>query len=419
MKSRAILAISLALNVILLATVAWLASRPNTTAPAGGPVGASASADRKALGSHSSPLQNTNAIEKHTKEVMTIDWRMVESENYKQYIANLRSIGCPEETIRDIITADVNKLFEARRNELFPATNRFEYWKGGNFFTSLFDETKMTKQDALNKEKRALLKELLGVDVPDKPDLISSTKAIETILDFLPAAKQTELMEFEQKFAARTAKHMKDIQRGDTEALKKLQAEKDAELLKILGPEEKLEYDLRMSQTAMTMRMQMGDVELSEQEFRDLFKLRKAFDDEYGAFGASSNRAADRDRRNTAQKDLDSQTRQMLGDDRFLEYKYSGNLERSSLKKIAQEYNVPRTDSLKVFDVQAVAQEEATRLRQDKTMTPEQLQETLNRVRSTTEDELSKLIGRPALDAYVKEGSWIKNLNRASGSGSN
>ena len=46
------------------------------------------------------------------------DWRLVESEDYRKYIANLRAIGCPEETIRDIITADVNKLYESKRKEL-------------------------------------------------------------------------------------------------------------------------------------------------------------------------------------------------------------------------------------------------------------------------------------------------------------
>src|SRR5579871_1431151 len=37
-------------------------------------------------------------------------WAHLESEDYRDYIARLRAIGCPEETIRDIIIADVEKL---------------------------------------------------------------------------------------------------------------------------------------------------------------------------------------------------------------------------------------------------------------------------------------------------------------------
>ena len=42
---------------------------------------------------------------------LNFTWSSVEAANYKEYIANLRAIDCPEETIRDLILADVNKLF--------------------------------------------------------------------------------------------------------------------------------------------------------------------------------------------------------------------------------------------------------------------------------------------------------------------
>ena len=409
MKTRAILTCSLILNVILLGIAAslWRAKTPGRTTTD------TTSSPQTAL-AKTRVLQKTNTLVKSTTDVVTVDWRMVESENYKQYIANLRSIGCPEETIRDIIIADVNKLFESRGKQLFPATNKFEYWKGGNFFASLFDETKMQKQQALNAEKRALLKELLGVDVPDKGDIVSGTKTMETLLDFLPSEKQTKLMELEQQFAGKMGKYMKAIQAGDMSALKKLQAEKDAEMLKILSPEEKFEYDLRMSQTAMVMRMQMGDVDLSEQEFRDVFKLRKQFEDEYGLAAGTSSTAEEREKRAAAEKVLDGQVRQSMGDSRFLEMKYSATFERSSLNKIAQEYNIPRENALKVFDIRATAQEQAARVRDDRSLDNTIKQDKLNQIRSYTEIEIGKWIGPQATADYINKGSSIKNLNRLS-----
>ncbi len=38
-------------------------------------------------------------------------WNEIESTNYQTFIVNLRGIGCPQKTIRDIIIADVNDLF--------------------------------------------------------------------------------------------------------------------------------------------------------------------------------------------------------------------------------------------------------------------------------------------------------------------
>ena len=39
-----------------------------------------------------------------------LTWQAIEADDYPTYIANLRKIGCPEETIQDIIKADVKSL---------------------------------------------------------------------------------------------------------------------------------------------------------------------------------------------------------------------------------------------------------------------------------------------------------------------
>ena len=44
-------------------------------------------------------------------------WEQVESDDYVTYIENLRKIGCPPATIRDIIVADVNGLYAHRRRK--------------------------------------------------------------------------------------------------------------------------------------------------------------------------------------------------------------------------------------------------------------------------------------------------------------
>ena len=48
----------------------------------------------------------------------SFNWSQVESSDYRTYIANLRGIGCPEQTIRDIITADVDSQYASRRETI-------------------------------------------------------------------------------------------------------------------------------------------------------------------------------------------------------------------------------------------------------------------------------------------------------------
>ena len=54
--------------------------------------------------------------------VQPFQWGQLESTDYRTYIANLRGIGCPEQTIRDIITADVDSVFAKRRDALTEST---------------------------------------------------------------------------------------------------------------------------------------------------------------------------------------------------------------------------------------------------------------------------------------------------------
>src|SRR5690349_3100498 len=101
MRSRMILV--LAVMTILLLAVGWLwpaqyyAHRPTR---------AGLAADTNAA-----PLVKTNFLVRR----QFFAWQEVESDDYPTYIANLRNIGCPEQTIRDIIIADVNALYARKQ----------------------------------------------------------------------------------------------------------------------------------------------------------------------------------------------------------------------------------------------------------------------------------------------------------------
>jgi hypothetical protein len=51
-------------------------------------------------------------------EPQPFSWSQLESADYRTYIKNLRGIGCPEPTLRAIVTADVDRLYTAKNQEL-------------------------------------------------------------------------------------------------------------------------------------------------------------------------------------------------------------------------------------------------------------------------------------------------------------
>ena len=96
MNTKPLLILSLALNVVFGVVIITTLS-PETDSTLG----------LSGTGNYSeSPLGQvaTNTV------VKQVTWETVEAADYREYIENLRNIDCTEETIRDIILADVNKL---------------------------------------------------------------------------------------------------------------------------------------------------------------------------------------------------------------------------------------------------------------------------------------------------------------------
>src|SRR3569623_2104048 len=92
MRWRLLLILSLVANVVLAVGMLHYARR------------ASSALAEAATAEPVDSIVKTNVVLRR----QFISWSHVESPDYATYIANLRSIGCPEQTIRDIIIADVN-----------------------------------------------------------------------------------------------------------------------------------------------------------------------------------------------------------------------------------------------------------------------------------------------------------------------
>jgi hypothetical protein len=58
-----------------------------------------------------------------------LNWSALESTNYVTYIERLTAFGCPEETIRDIIIADITKLYAERKAALRAQLPPPKYWQ--------------------------------------------------------------------------------------------------------------------------------------------------------------------------------------------------------------------------------------------------------------------------------------------------
>src|ERR1041384_7656252 len=221
--------------------------------------------------------QNQSSAE--TSERFT--WSSLQSDDLKQYIANLRAVHCPEETIQDIIVALVNKQFAAREASLKLRPQYAKPWELSALNAGRYgDQTQ--KLRALLREKQTLLKELLGVDVsmdfPATTDFRNDEK-FEAALKWLPEGKRDQARAIQatylEKYTQLQQRTRGQFEPEDQEEAKRLRAERRDGLAKLLTPQELEDFDLRTSSTAGSLRSQLTGFDPSEKEFRALFRLRQ------------------------------------------------------------------------------------------------------------------------------------------------
>jgi hypothetical protein len=339
------------------------------------------------------------------------DWRSVESADYRKYIANLRAIGCPEETIRDIVTGDVNKLYASRAKALILAsTNRHEYWKAWGQADPYDAETKQ-KVKELSKERRAVFKDLIGADEADLTDTWLVENAKQKELSFLPPDKLGQVVDILFDRDRRQRLNEASKAQNLTEA-KRIYGEIQAELRNALTPAEWFEYQLRESLTATNLRSGFGDFQPTEEEFRALFRAQQAFDEEFGPVGTAVGATDYAERRQGGLKAVNEQVRNSLGDARGQDYLFEREWASSTLRSIASQFDVSKERYRQVFDVKTAAQDAADRIRGAPALGTSERQARLDAIRAETEDAIGSVLGRDLLPGYIMMAPWLQELNR-------
>ena len=246
------------------------------------------------------------------------DWRNVESPDYRIYIKNLRATGCPEQTVRDIIMADVNALFDSREKESPAWTNRFEYWNLGAVLPRQWITAKLTERhNQFEPERVAILKELLGNKAPieSRAAKISDDDINLALLDFVPPEERMKavavISETETTFQTEFNPHLGQMSDQNRKDYTEFFQAREAKLLEALGEQRKEDYDLRNSQLAGTLRFMVQGIDLTEDEFRELFRFAKPMQMTLDFFTPGTT-----DETLAARKLLQDKVRQLVGDQR-------------------------------------------------------------------------------------------------------
>ena len=275
---------------------------------------------------------------------------------------------------------------------------------------SLAAEREIGRQvGALNKEKAALLDELLGGNSRQDLGNLLGFDGLHSQLSFLPEEKRAEVME---AFA--------ELQEAESEFGEAMEGLADAEdrewnedpsqkrreaLAAVLTPEELTEYNLRHSEAAGDLRKELDGFNPTEAEFREMFKYRQ--------LAESDPEGQDPAARDQLKKDLEearSKLRERLGEERFAEFERQEEPAYRRLVKVTEEQGLPRETAVKVHDMMKASEEASRKIRLSQNVSAEQKQIALNAIAAETEKAIAQSLGPSAFKAYQTRDSLILKL---------
>ena len=421
MNARSVNTLLLVLLVVLMGTITVLTLRLQQRPEAAELNGGKSSTNQFTRVA----VRKVNATNFLTLPISSLEWARLESTNYPVFIANLRAIGCPEETIRDILIADIAKLYAQRRAALRGGAEAYKYWLTGDAWERGVRSPQQQRQlRALEAEERQLVKELLGVDLQTElARLWDGDDAAERTVGFLPTGKKAQVLALQGRFEA-LEQEIYERSRGITDdddqaALRQLEKQREAELAKLLTPEEMQEYELRNSATANSLRYSLNGFEPSAEEFRNLFSLQKTFDEAFNQ-DADLDDPAKAEKRARAQQEaqelLNQEIKDALGEKRFAEYQRVQDPDYKTLAQVAERYDLSKEVTTRVYDMKRIAEEQKLAVQNNPNFTPEQRQKAIAGIAKETERSLGEVMGPKVFKAYRRfGGNWIRNLGVSAG----
>jgi hypothetical protein len=344
----------------------------------------------------------TNVIVRHEN----FTWQQVESTNYVEFVKNLKAIGCPDQTIRDIITSEVNRLYAHRKLTEIVYPN-YQWWRSDPDPDA--ERAAAAKIQSLDTERHDLLASLLGTgwDAETKEataarggitltgpilgDMSAQTK--RAALDIIAAAQQKiDAYQEQQRMANSPVDPMQMV---------RLREEPLVQLATILTQEEYDEYVLRYSPAAQQLREQTRGLELAPAQFSALYNALNSILGQpvYYYNGADPGLLKQQQQ---LQAQSEAVIKETLGAQVYAAFQLSQDPLYRSAQAVAQQLNVPASSIMPIYEINRATQAEMNRIRNDDTLSNDEKVTALAQTQVEQQQSLEQILGPEAFQRWLQ-----------------
>ncbi|MFM2295369.1 MAG: hypothetical protein RLZZ350_1782 [Verrucomicrobiota bacterium] len=353
---------------------------------------------------------NATAATNFLTNVVAFRWASVESDDYRTYIANLRALRCPERLIRDLLVADIEKLYRRKAAEFSSATLQLEPWAGADRRLAA-QHADRTEGQARETEQRALVRELLGVEwAGDLGKMWRRDDAeMSGILGFLTDEKAIAAVA-----AVERASSAAELCRTDAQGIfieedfQRLSANGETlltDLAQILTPDEFTELRLR-SQASLLMLD--GDLRfdgglVTGAELREIARASLPLMDTLKeVISGLRDKEMNPDELARRQAAFESQLAQILGPARMMEYQIRCDQDCKAAWEFAADKNISKSAAVAVGRAFTAAERQAKQLADDELLTSAERRALLVALAANLSQTAQSSFGAHA-EAYLRE----------------
>lgn len=333
----------------------------------------------------------------------------------------LREAGVPDAVVRAFVAARISERSVTRQREIqrgiMEEAARRPYWVAaenrlsGSYSYSLEQWKELQN---LDREADLEIRRVLGED--------SVYRHGQDQYVFLPAEKRARLLQIERDYGDL---HMEALlgmdafrMPGDEEKLRLIGAEKLRDMQSLLTPEEREANDLRNSYTARFLKNDLRGVDVTEDEYKAIYALRKGVDERFpqgpdavAAYGPGVDWEEVGRGRDEAQREVDARIKEALGAERYAQYELGQRGDYRSLQAAAKRFGLSEATVTQAYQARDAAVGEALRISNDTSLGADARSAAYTALAEQTAGQMRAALGDDAGNAYV-DGAlwWLKRL---------
>ena len=290
----------------------------------------------------------SSAFAAEVREAPTGAWAKIYSADIPTYAANLRAAGMPAATVGVLISQEINARFKDREQALEPSLSSLQTLKEG------WSAERREALVQLKREKNELLRATLGA-VPDE------TAKIALIPESLATATLAQreivrlIMEDYTAMSARVYTESRGfLLEEDREKLRYLEDELSTDLVKALGANHALDYQIDRDGYMRSMRQRLELFKPTPQEMRDIFITRRNLGlDVESKSPSPSNRLLE------LQKAVNEKLAMLWGAERYAVYRRASSRQYQGLYHLVRRMGLALTVADQIYDSQVSTTEGA------------------------------------------------------------